>query len=316
MRKRLASMVAAVLVMSLAACGSGNSSASSTSSENQSTTANESVQERASDKDSQASTTTAVPGVSFEAFTPIDNDECSVTIKELEPKSVWGYTVKVGLENKSSDKTYMFSVKTASVNGVVADPLFATEVAPRKKANESIIFMASELKENGITDFTDIEFAFRVYDSNDWSADNVADETFHIYPYGKDKAVSFIRDSQSSDQVLVDDDNVTVIITGKEDDPIWGYTLKLFIVNKTGTEIMVSADEASVNGYMMDPFFAKSVPSGKCAFTSMSWSHSALEENGISEVTEIEGIEFKLRVYDSNNWSASDFFNDVIKVTP
>ena len=316
MRKRLASMVAAVLMMSLAACGSGNSSARSTSAENQSTTANESVQEHASDKSSQATTTTAVPEVSFEAFTPIDNDECSVTIKELDPKSAWGYTVKVVLENKSADKTYMFSVETASVNGVVADPLFAKEVAPGKKANESIIFMASELKENGITDFTDIDISFRVYDSNDWSADNVADETFHIYPQGEDKAVSFVRSSQSSDQILVDDDNVTVIITGKEDDSIWGYTLKLFIVNKTDTEIMVSADEASVNGYMLDPFFAKSVPAGKCAFSSMSWPHSALEENGITEVTQIEGIEFKLRVYDSNNWSASDFFNDVIKVTP
>ena len=324
MKKTIANLFMAsitVAMLSLAACGSSGASSSSTSptssqtSDEKSTQAESSETETNSESASAASeeTTLGTQDVSFESFTPIDNDECSVTIKDIDPDNMWGYTVKVGLENKSSDKTYMFSVNTASVNGVVADPLFAKEVAPGKKANEDISFNASDLKENGITDFTDIEMEFRVYDTNDWSADDVAKEVFHIYPYGEDKAITFERDSQASDEVLVDNDNVTVILTGKTEDPIWGYTLKLFIVNKTDTEIMVSADEASVNGYMADPFFAKSVPSGKCAFTSMSWSDSTLKEN---DITTIEEIEFKLRVYDNNNWTGDDFFNEVITVTP
>ena len=321
MKKVLASLLVALVMMSFVACGSSNTPTNTTPADNNTASTGESTQAKNTESETQGETTTPAPEetiaaaseVSFESFTPIDNNECAVTIKDLDPNNMWGYTIKVGLENKSSDKTYMFSVTTASVNGVVADPFFATEVAPGKKANEDISFTDSSLTENGIKDYTDIEIVFRVYDSNDWSADDVANEAFHIYPYGEDKATVFVRDPQPSDQILVDDDNVTVTIIGKEYDPIWGYTLKLFAVNKTDTEIMVSVDEASVNGYMADPFFATSIPAGKCEFTSMSWSNSTLEEN---EITEIEEIEFKLRVYDSKNWNASDFFNDVITITP
>ena len=263
-----------------------------------------------------AKSSSSTQKITLEPFTPIDNDECTVTIKDIDPDNMWGYTVKTELENKSSDKTLMFSIEAASVNGVEADPFFATEIAPGKKANKDISFSDSKLKENGITDFTDIEIVFHVYDSEDWSADDIARETFHVYPYGEDKATAFVREQQDTDLVLVDDDNITVIITDKGDDPIWGYTLDLFIENKTDAELMVSVDEASVNGYMADPFFAKSVQPGKCAFTSMSWSYSSLEDSGITDISDIEEIEFKLRAYDYDNWDKKDYFSEVVTVEP
>lgn len=296
MKRLLSCFLALTLVMPLSACGSNSNTSTPTS-------AAESKEEGAA----------PVQEVSFEAFTPIDNEECSVTVKELVPDTIWGYAVKVELENKSTDKTYMFSVTTAAINGVETDPFFATEVAPGKKANSDISFSTSDLKDNGITDITDIELFFRVYDTNDWSADAVAKEVFHVYPYGEDKATVFVREQKPTDQVLADNDQVTVLITEKVKDPIWGYTLNLFIMNKSDTSIMVAVDEASVNGYMADPFFAKSVSPGKCAFTSMSWSDSTLQENGI---TDVESIEFKLRVYDDENWSGADFFNEVVTVNP
>lgn len=42
---------------------------------------------------------------------------------------------------------------------------------------------------------------------------------------------------------------------------------------------------------------------GKSSFSSMSCSDSTLEELGISQ---IEEIEFQLRIYNSENWSAAD----------
>lgn len=162
-------------------------------------------------------------------------------------------------------------------------------------------------------DYTDIELTFRVYDSDDWSADEAARETVHIYPYGEDKAVRFVRETKATDNVIVDNDDVTVIVTGYEKDDIWGYTVNLFLVNKTDKNIMFSADDASVNGYMADPFYATTVVAGKCAFSSMSWSDSMLEDNNI---TAVEEIEFKLRAYDSNDWSGGDFFNETVTLKP
>lgn len=250
--------------------------------------------------------------INFEEFVAVDNDECTIKITKIEPDNFWGYTLKVQLENKSADKTYMFSVESASINGVQCDPFFATEVAAGKKVNHEINFSDSDLEDNGVGEYTDIELTFRVYDSNDWMADPVAVETVHVYPYGEENAVKFVREMQESDQVILDNDYVTVIVTGYDENALWGYTVNLFLLNKTDKNIMISVDEASVNGFMADPFYAIEMMAGKCAFSSMSWSDTTLEENDISAVEEIE---FKIRAYDSENWY-DDYANEAVTLNP
>ena len=82
--------------------------------------------------------------------------------------------------------------------------MFASEVAAGKKANEEINFSTDTLEENGIVEYTDIELTFKVYDSNDWSADPVGKETIHVYPYGEENAVAFVREAQATDNVIID----------------------------------------------------------------------------------------------------------------
>ena len=76
---------------------------------------------------------------------------------------------------------------------------------------------------------------------------------------------------------------------------------------------MFTAEDVSVNGFMLDPFYATSVDAGKCAFSDMSWFESDFEENGI---TDVENIEFTLRVYNEEDWSDEDFANELITLTP
>ncbi len=300
--KRLASLLLALmLILSLAACGG-----ETTPDTNDGTNPSQSESNNNEGKTDENK-------VSFTEVVAVDNAECTIKITEIDPDNMWGFTLKAQLENKSADKTYMFSVESAAINGVQCDPLFATEVAAGKKSNEEISFPGEELEENGVGDYTDIELTFRVYDSNDWEADAVAKETIHIYPYGEDKATKFVREAQASDNVLIDNEYVTVIVTGYEDDEIWGYTVNLFLLNKTDKNVMFSVDEASVNGFMADPFYATSVSAGKCAFSSMAWSDTTLEENSI---TEIEEIEFKFRAYDEDDWSGNDFANETITLNP
>ncbi len=242
-----------------------------------------------------------------------DNAACSIRITGIQEDSIWGYTLNVAMENRSPDTTYMFSLSSAAVNGVECTTLFGEEIAPGKKSNGEITLADSTLKENGVSPFTDIELSFRVYDSNDWLADAVAEETVHVYPYGEENATVFTRESQPEDNVILDIDQASVTVTGYRDDSIWGYTVDLFLVNKTDREIMVSVDETSVNGYMLDPLFAHSVPAGKCAFTSMSWADTTLEEN---QITQVEEIEFRLKVSDNGDWTAGPYADEVITLNP
>lgn len=241
----------------------------------------------------------------FEEVVVVDNSECSIKITGIDPDGMWGYTLNAELENKSSDTTYMFTIDRAAVNGVEIETLFAPEVAPGKKANEEISFSTSDLEEQGLVEFTDIMLSFRVYDSVDWLAEDVATEVIHIYPMGEEKAQKFVRESKPTDVVLMDNEYATVIVTGYEDDPILGYTVNLFYVNKSDVALTFSADEVSVNGYMVDPFYAEAVAKGNSSISSMTWPDSAFQDNNI---TEVEKIEFLLRIYDEMDWE-----NDLVK---
>ncbi len=288
-----------LLVCVFTACG-GSEEAAQTSKESETSV----VEPKAEKKEKNE--------IVFEEIQVVENEECSIKITDIDPDNMWGYTLKTDLENKSPEKTYMVSVTSAAVNGVQCDPFFATEVAPGKKAIGDISFSDAALKENGVGDFTDIELSFRVYDSNDWMADPVAEETIHIYPYGEEKAAPFVRERKASDVVLLDNEYVSMTVTDIEAEGLWGYTLNLFLENKTDKEVMFSVDEASVNGYMADPFYASSLLPGKCAFSSMSWANSTLEELGI---TGIEEIEFKLRAYDYESFD-QDYAEEVIILNP
>lgn len=300
-------LLASALTMS--GCGNSNNTSESSNSVETSNEVNESNESADIEniKTEESKDSPVVPD--FEEITVVDNEECTIKITGIDSESLWGYTLNAYLENKSPDKTYMFSIKSAAINGVQCDPLFATEGAPGKKSNNDISFTVT----NDIGDFTDIEMAFRVYDSNDWAADAVAEETAHIYPYGKDRATIFERDPQSTDNTIIDNEYVSVIVTGYEIDDIWGYTVNLFLINKSDKEVMFSVSDASVNGYMADPFYAASVMPGKCSFSSMAWSDSVLEENSISEVEEIE---FSFRAYDSSEFTSEDFANEMITLNP
>ena len=202
MKKLVTLLLSLALVLSLAACGGEATPDASddapASSQNEESTENDNTENQ----------------IVFEEVVAIDNAECAVKITEIDPDNMWGYTLKAQLENKSTEKTYMFSVESASINGVQCDPMFASEVAAGKKANEEINFSTDTLEENGIVEYTDIELTFKVYDSNDWSADPVGKETIHVYPYGEENAVAFVREAQATDNVIIDNDYVTVIVTG------------------------------------------------------------------------------------------------------
>lgn len=137
-------LLSLALVLSLAACGGEATPDASddapASSQNEESTENDNTENQ----------------IVFEEVVAIDNAECAVKITEIDPDNMWGYTLKAQLENKSTEKTYMFSVESASINGVQCDPMFASEVAAGKKANEEINFSTDTLEENGIVEYTDM----------------------------------------------------------------------------------------------------------------------------------------------------------------
>ena len=245
---------------------------------------------------------------SAEEIVLADNESVFISIKEMGAS--WdSFIMKVYLENRTG-KTVMFATSDGVVNGYASDPFWAKEIAPGKKANETISF--DGLSASGITgDVCKVQLSFRAYDSNDWLADNLFMERFTLYPLGEDHVVIHEREAQATDLVLADTDSFTLIVTGFDPDYLWGYAMQMYLVNKTDKTLMFSLDEVSVNGFMLDPFWACEVPPESRQFSSATWNPDEFLENGFTTIEEVEG---RFKVYNSNDWIADPYFDGVCTI--
>lgn len=314
MKKIISILLCLVLVFGMTGCGSSDSSRPSGNS-GQTNTNSSAENNNPSTPSGSGKQETKGPEYTIADHVVVDNDSCKMTVISCTAKKNGGVDIKVQLENKTADKTLMFAWEDVAVNGWMVDPFFAKSVAPGKKANDTISFSKSDFEECNLTTADKVEFELRVYDYNDWLADAVVNDVFCIYPTGMEDAAvkSPERVSNKDEVVIVDNDQCSFVIVKSYVDKIWGYTLTVYMENKSDINLMFDWDDVSVNGFMIDPFWATSLSAGNKRIAEIDFSNSSFEENGIKDVEEIE---FKLRIHDNDKWDAKDIVNDVFSYQP
>lgn len=248
---------------------------------------------------------------SAESWILVDNAELRVEVKSFGQDPIWGHTMKVYLENKT-DKLLMYSIDGCVINGVMNDPFWAKEMMAGSKANTEISWFDTNgnIEEVGITR---LDFTFKVYDSEDWMADALLNQSYTIYPQGEENVVMSEFVPEADDIVLFDNDEAMMIVTGFREDELWGYTVDAFIKNKTESKLMFSVDNATVNGFMCDPFWASEVAANASAYVGISWLKEDFEMN---EITNVEEIVLAVTVNDSEDWLASPVIDQQFTLNP
>ena len=260
------------------------------------------------DKTAGAEDRTQTSGGSDTAFSQVivDSEDLYFAIKNVRTDAALGYTWKVYVENRT-DRNLMFSFEKVSVNGVMCDPFWAEVINSGKKGNCEITWMRDSLQKRQIEDVTQVDFTLNVYNDDDYTEAPLMHDPFTVYPLGEDKATETVREPAKTDQILVDNDSCSVIVTGFEPDNSWGFAMQLYLVNKTDKDLVFSADDASINGIMCDPFWADIVVSGKRSFSTILWDKSALEEN---EIEKVEQISLPMIIY-----ADDDIGNPIVEET-
>ena len=306
MKKRILCVVStAILILSLAACGGKEAKETKETKDEK---ASESIEEteQMDEKDAKEKEKKKEEAKekeqteAFEEITALDDENCCIKITGIDMEGEYGPELKIYIENKSEDKTYSVSTERSSINGIQADTYIymGAEVAPQKKANETIEVYAHHLEEYGVDKLTDIRLQFRVLDKENW--EDVARADVHVYPYGEENAETYVREAKETDKVLIDNDSVKVTAIGAEmNEEREFYEVSLYVENKTDAQVMFEAENTSINGYMLETYWAVSVNPKTVGFSIMSWHSDDLEENDISEVEEIE---FKLNAYDYDSY--------------
>lgn len=111
----------------------------------------------------------------------VDNDDIAIIITGFGNDRIWGYTAYGYFVNKT-DKMLMFSCEDCSVNGFMADPFWATEIPPHARGFSNISWSSNTLEENDIETVEEIEIKFRVYDNDNWMADEIYEEVTILNP--------------------------------------------------------------------------------------------------------------------------------------
>ena len=117
-------------------------------------------------------------------------------------------------------------------------------------------------------------------------------------------------DTKFQELTLVEDANCTVKVTAVQAEKDGGFTIQVFLENKTDKELMYTVDDVSVNGFMCDPFWASTVAAGKKANEKITFSEAAFAENGIEAVEEIS---FRLQAFDGDDWEAAPVVDEVFQ---
>lgn len=235
-----------------------------------------------------------------------DEKGIKVTALSLDYPSFGGPELKLLIESTSS-KTITVQCRNLSVNGVMIDSVFSCEVAAGKKANDTLSFSSSDLKKANITTIKDIEFNLHFYDS-DSIMDSYDSNTIKLTTNAD---ASFVQTYDDSGTVAVDKNGIKIIVKKVENTGSFlGAEIYVYIENNSDKDVMIQTRDVSLNGFMVDPIFSSDICAGKKAYDTISFLDSALEDNGIEEITDLE---LYFHVCEADGWK-NIFDSDVVNI--
>ena len=212
-----------------------------------------------------------------------DENDIKITATGLED-GLFGTELQLLIENNSGQGVTV-QARNANVNGYMVSTMMSADVATGKKANDSLTFETSGLKECGIETIATMEFSFHIFNTESW--DDIADT--EVIKVDTSAAGSYTQTYDDSGEVLVDADGVKIVGKGlSADGSFWGPGVILYIENNTEKDITVQVRDVSVNGFMVESSMSEDVVAGKKALSAVQFFSSDLESNSITDITDVE----------------------------
>lgn len=292
MRKKTKCFAAALCMLLFAsmALGSGSSDSGEdkqiASVENGSSGAETDVSSETDEKDNNE--------VTVEEQVLYDENDIKITATGLED-SMLGTELKLLIENNSS-KSITVQAGNANVNGYMVPTMMSADVASGKKANNSLTFETSGLKDCGIEQIATMEFYFHIFDSESW--DEIVDT--NVITINTSIADGYVQNYDDSGDILVDTNGIKIVGKGlSASDSFWGPGLILYIENNSDKNVTIQVRDVSVNGFMVDSSMSEDVVGGKKAISAVQFFSTDLEENGIEDITDVE---LYFHIFDAESW--------------
>lgn len=298
MKNNRLKILSVVLIYALFALGSGSSgsNASNVSSNSESSTS--------TDTSKKQEDTDKLP--SIEESIIFDEEGITISAKEVVDETFFGQGIKLLIENNSSSDVIVSSDAMA-INGYMVSDMIYEKISAGAKAYTTANCLNSDLENAGISQIKEADIWF-----------NLTDPDTYKYLYKADSPAviktSAYEDADSSLDIdgaeVVDQKGVRIFVKYVDENSFWGTSVLIYAENNSGRNISLTADNVSVNGFMINGYFYSDIKDGYKAFDTMTLFSSELKENGIEK---IENIKMTFNAYDSDSYNTI-FETDYVSV--
>lgn len=221
--------------------------------------------------------------LSIEKTVLVDQDGIKVTATEVKEDKIFGKEINMLVEN-NTDKDVTVSCDDLIINNYMVTNLFVCSVSAGKKSNEGLGISSTELKEENIENIGLIEMTFNVYDSDSYDTIFKTDIVeLKTSAYDNMDTLS----EKDMGEELYNADGIKIRAKMVKDD-IFGDSVRLFVENKMGKDIMIDCDELAVNGFEVTSLMMSNLLDGKTLVYDLNLLESDLEDNGIEKIEEVE----------------------------
>lgn len=222
-----------------------------------------------------------------------DSEGIRITVKGLEENTMTGTRVRVLVEN-GTERNIAFSADLFVVNGVTMPGYLYTEVAAGMKANDAIELYRDSLETAGILKIGTIRGVdARIVDTDTY-------DTLRRVPFEVETAYEEHLDYEPDESgvELYSTEDVTVIAQVISDE-FYGKTARLLVDNDGDRDVIVEAENVSVNGFTLDAWLYDTVCAGTVRYCQLDLFEMGLAENGIEQ---IEDVTFRLNILDAESY--------------
>jgi len=222
-----------------------------------------------------------------------DSEGIRITVKGLEENTMAGTRIRILVEN-GTEHNIAFSGDLFVVNGVTVPGYLYTEVAAGMKSNDAIELYSDTLEAAGIVEIGTLQGAdARIVDTDTY-------ETLAAVPFTLETAyaqgLKYTPDESGVELFRAEDITVIAQVISEE---FYGRTARLLVKNDSDDDIIVEAENISVNGYTVDAWLYDVVCEDTVRYCQLDLFETGLAENGIDR---IETITFRLNILDAEDY--------------
>lgn len=299
MKKFMSFLLSALLVLSLAACGS-NGGTRSTASESSagSTTSSEAESSAAA---TEEATVTPEPSAqpTLEETVLLDEGGIKVTATGLTDYGLGGAPdLELHVENNTDGDIMVQTSEYAAVNGCMVRGIASIQASAGDSADDTVMFLDDEFEAAGIETVSDIKLAVRAIDA-DWNEICASD-----YVTVKTSAYGTVETPAVDGDVLYDEGGVKVVLLGTEEEEDFDFYfptyVKLYIENNSEQDITVKTLDFKANGEVTQCSLNAELLAGTRQFTELRLDADSCTQNGI---TELKDLSFYFSVCDLTTWN-------------